>query len=407
MTGEAIRQAVSAGFETAKAGNALAAYAEAAKFHDGGVLPEKSHYAFGWIIYYAMHQSAGGAIAERKRMLSRYLSLRLVIPHKLHSMILTEAIRLYHDAESAAFGKPKGEAVKFSILGFMQLWGIGNLRPGDWRRKEFDGKPLSSTVEKLVTVCVDEIEKRGQGIVGEIAGEIVELADKALALNPDSASILSQRAALHMLSGDKEAAGRCLRRALVSAPGKFYLWSRLAATVSLESDARLHVSLLYRAAGIPGPEQFKGRVRIALARAWVALKAYGYAAWEMAKVKSLYEANGWHVPAECAAILSAIPAATAAADPEQAYREVARLADSAVYDSLPPVSVAKTYHKNPDPSGKGYGKRFVAWRVTDEEGHNYWLQPHRHGINPELPAGTKLVIRVHNGKAVKAELAKE
>ena len=76
-------------------------------------------------------------------MLARYLRLQVERPHKLHSMILTEAFRLYKDAAEASFiaknkegFNPVSDATRFSIVKFTNLWDLNNLRHGDWKRKE-------------------------------------------------------------------------------------------------------------------------------------------------------------------------------------------------------------------------------------------------------------------------------
>ena len=153
MTKEELSTYVSDGFEKAKRGEALEVYTTVCPYFDRGELPTSRHYAFGWIIYYAMHQSPEQEIAARRQMLGRYLKLSLVKPHKLHSMILTEAIRLRREADD-----------KFSLMKFLPLWNLANLRPGDWRRKEVDGKPVSSTVEKLITQYVNEAIATGQSL---------------------------------------------------------------------------------------------------------------------------------------------------------------------------------------------------------------------------------------------------
>ena len=163
MTPQEISRYVSDGFVRAKAGEALAVYASVAPIHTSGALPPERHYSLGWIIYYALHQSAPGDILPRKRMLAHYLGLRTPRPHKLHSMILTEAIRLYRDARDSAVaarlkGIPHDAARDFSLVKFMRLWDFRHLRPGDWRRKLQEGKPMSATVEKLITHYVDELE---------------------------------------------------------------------------------------------------------------------------------------------------------------------------------------------------------------------------------------------------------
>lgn len=394
---------ISNGFESAKAGNAVKVYEHVAPFHDNGSMPIKSHYPFGWIIYYALHQSHDGNINTRKRMLARYLKLQVKVPHKLHSMILTEAIHLYKDSKDAVYNNKSDKSVRFSIVNFFKLWNQDNLRPGDWNRKSLDDKPLSSTVKKLLTLCVDELEETR--ILP--SPNFIALIDKAVDTYPDSFNLLSQRAALHILANETAKAAELLRKALLLAPGKFYLWSKLAATVSPAENPHLHVAILYRALNAPGPEQFKGKIRLSIAETLASRGAFPQSLWELQQVKSIYESNGWHLPAKYNAVMQRIPNDTIADNPEHIYRKVAHLADEEVYSGLPTVVMTKTYHKKPDPTktGSGFNKPVTAWRLTDSNGNNLWIQPHRFRINPDLPTGTRVNVSIFSGKVVKAEIS--
>ncbi len=410
MEQQQLGQFISDGFDTAKYGNAIDIYKEVLPHLDANEIPPKSHYALGWIIYYALHQQPDHEIAARKLMLANYLKLRVAKPHKLHSMILTEAMRLYRNAKDVAFNarnNPRGETpVNFSIVKFAELWDLNNLRPGDWNRKIYEGKEMTSTAEKFITLYVDELENT-RTIPSQ---SFMMTIDRAMMEYRDSYNLMMQRAAVHQLSGEKEQARGLLRNALLYAPGKPFLWSRLASLYSPEEESRKHVALLYKALQAPGPEQFKGRIRLSLANALILKGMHHNALWELEKVKKTYEANGWNMPKAYKSAMSEIPEGTLAEDPEGLYKRMEHIADDEVYSVLPAVRVTKTYHKNPDPNaqqtGKGYGKPAVAWRVTDESGTNYWLQPHRFGLQPDLPLGTALDIRLHNSRPVKVDLAK-
>lgn len=401
MTRDELIQYVSNGFDIAKAGQANSVYDSVAPWHDRGELPLKSHYPFGWIIYYALHQSKDHDIDRRKQMLMRYLKLRSERPHKLHSMILVETIDLYKKVKEMGFGKHREEAPHFSILGFLKFWGLANLRPGDWRRKEIDGKRLSSTVEKLITVCVDELEETK----AEAPQELMAVIERAMTEYSDSAMLMLQRATLHILAGEIGKARTLLRNALLMTPGKFFLWSKLATLIDVKDNLRLHVALLYKALRTPGPEEFKGKIRLALAEAWLSADAFPQALWELNAMEKIYTQNGWHLSRRVKAAKERIPKGTQAADPTEAYRRVERLAEEELYASLPEIEATKTYHKNPQPDQKGgYGKPAVAWRLTTADGKNYWIQPLRFRLQEDLPNGTKLAIRVFNDKAVSARI---
>lgn len=411
MDSEQLASFISQGFDAAKAGNAIAIYSEALPYFENGAMSTKSHYAFGWIIYYALHQHTDNEIAERKHLLANYLKLHVVKPHKLHSMILLEAIRLYRNVKNVIFNTrnrangDKNDAIRFSLVKFAELWNLRNLRPGDWNRKSYEGKDLSSTVEKFITCYVDEIEEVRQ----MPSGAFLTVINKAMTEYPNTVNLLAQRSAVYQFEGENEKAAALLRKALLFAPFKSFLWSRLASFYSPTDDTHRHVALLYKALSAPGPEQFKGRIRLSLAQAFILRKMYGFALWELDKVKSNYEAEGWHTPRAYKEAMEKIPAGTPAENPEELYRRLAPIAESEIYDMLPVVKVSKTYHKDPEANPTAaqqsrYGKQHIAWRVTDKAGNNYWLQPHRFGIRADLPIGTQLHIRLHESRPVKAEL---
>ncbi|MDE6648888.1 MAG: hypothetical protein K2K45_03055 [Muribaculaceae bacterium] len=408
MESNQIIQFVSDGFDRAKAGNALEVYASVVQFHDDRALPLTSHYPFGWIIYYALHQSPAHAIRERKQMLARYLQLSVAKPHKLHSMILTEAFRLYKDASDVAFtGRNKAgfdpvtDSTRFSIVKFAGLWNLSNLRPGDWTRKEHDGKELPSTVEKLITHYVDELYTARI----PASEDFMEIVRRALAEYPGSANLYAQCAQLHELAGDKGSAIEMLRNAILASSAKFYLWSRLAALITDSSSLRLKVSLLHRALSCPGQDDFKGKIHLSLAVALADGGAFPQARWELGYVKELYVKNDWNLPRLYRETEKKIPSGTGSEDPSSVYRKLEHLADDFIYESLPWIPVRKTYHKPASETTDRYGNRKpvqTAWRVTDVSGNNYWFNPSRHGIPDNLPSDTPLTIKVFGGKVVKA-----
>ena len=102
---------VSDGFDRAKQGRALGTYDSVLALMEESPLPAKSHYPFGWIIYYALHQSPDNEITGRKRMLARYLKLNVTKPHKLHSMILN----LRSQLKALVLPMTKAEAIRYAV----------------------------------------------------------------------------------------------------------------------------------------------------------------------------------------------------------------------------------------------------------------------------------------------------
>lgn len=406
-----IIQYVSDGFDRAKAGAAVETYNAIIHHPELRDLPHRSHYPMGWIIYYALHQSPAHAIQERKMLLAHYLRLNVEKPHKLHSMILNEAFRLYKDAADAAtIARLKGgfnpatDSTRFSIVKFMELWNLDHIRPTDWNRKEHEGKLLSSTVEKLITHYTDEL----YGMHTPPSAEFIGIVNQAMVAYPPTTNLFAQRAQLHELSGEKEAAIEMLRHAILTSSSKFYLWSRLANLITDKENMRLKVSLLYKALCCPGQEEFKGKIHLHLAATLAEGGAMPQAKWELIHVKDLYTKNDWYLPKLYRETENKIPAGTAPADPSAIYRKVAHLADDFIYDILPELEARKTYHKAAAETTDRYGNRRMgqtAWRLTDSNGANYWFNPGKYGIPEDLPADTRVRIKVYGGKVVKARLA--
>ena len=407
-----IIQFVSDGFDKAKAGAAVETYHTIINHPDMRVLPQKSHYPMGWIIYYALHQSPAHAVRERKQLLAHYLRLNVAKPHKLHSMILTEAFRLYGDVKSSVFSLKSSEAhsslqssgeSRFSIVKFAELWNLEYIRPTDWNRKEHEGKQLPSTVEKLITHYTDEL----YGMRVPASDEFTGIINQAMVAYPPTDRLFAQRAQIHELAGEKESAVEMLRNAILASSTKFYLWSRLANLITDKEDLRLKVSLLYKALRCPGQEDFKGKIHLQLAAALEEGGAFPQARWELNHVKEFYGNKGWNLPRLYKETEKKIPAGTEAADPSGIYRKIEHLADDFIYESLPDIPVRKTYHKPAAETTDRYGNRRpgqTAWRVTDAEGNNYWFNPGRYGIQEDLPADTQLTVKVFGGKVVKARL---
>lgn len=408
-TNELIRF-VSDGFDRAKSGAAIEVYNEINSIHDGITLPIKSHYPFGWIIFYALHQSPTNAIKERKQMLSRYLGLQLERPHKLHSMIMTEALRLYKDAATVSCRaktmdgfNPVTDATRFSIVKFVDLWNLNHLRPGDWKRKEIDGKTLPSTVEKLITSYVDEL------YAARIAASptFMAIMERALVEYPGSSNLYAQCAQLYEIAGDKETSIEMMRNAILASSSKYYLWSRLAALITDKELLRLKVSLLYKALCCPGQEEYKGKIHLNLAAALADGGAFPQAKWELNLVKQLYGEKDWNLPRLYRETQKKIPAGIQPADPMATYKKIEFMADDYINESLPEISVVKTYHKPATETTDSYGKRRqtrTAWRVTDAKGTNYWLTPTLHNISENIPIGAPLKIKIFNGKVVKVKI---
>lgn len=390
---------VSENFPAAKAGDAIRIFAVAKEAFDAGLLPVSDHYAFAWILYYALHQSPKYDIMERKRMLALYFKLDIKKPHKLHSMILLEAMRLRRDAIDRKYNDKEGDAPDFSIVRFSEIWNLENLRPGDWKRKPFQDKEMASTVDKFITLYVNELESTSTPPSDSFRAVIT----KALEEYGPSANLLGQMASVLALDGKNKEAREMLRKAVISAPRKFYLWAKLASMVDRVEEPRLYVGLLAHALAIRGQDEFKGKIRLDLARFFIEKEKSAEALWELQIYKRLYEEKGWGLSKSFLEAMNAIPAGTVAANPSGIYRYLIQRAEEEVFSCLEEIEMTKTYHR-PAEADKNprFDKPSVAWRLTDVEGQNYWIIPRRFRLVEDLPLGTPIMVRLFQGHPVTA-----
>ena len=110
-------------------------YAEAAP------TDEKLACEYAWIIVKALndHSQTIGPRASRE-LLAEYLKLPIECPSKLHSALLSAAVRV---AESTA---------DFHFVPFLKLWGLSNLRPEDyerWHGGTVANRAMPSLVERV------------------------------------------------------------------------------------------------------------------------------------------------------------------------------------------------------------------------------------------------------------------
>ncbi len=277
----------------AKEGIAKEVYECVSELHGQGKLDSYMLIDFGWIIYYALKQDNNSNIAYRKKLLFQYLKLNLERPSVLHSLILREAVRVENTTP-----------LEFLFSKFLEMWGLKNLREDDWQRfKTDDGRKVSSTVEKVITAYIKEMDITPNVIP---TAEIKAIVDKALETFHDSEHLPRQKAHILLKEGDKDAAMQYLKKLLIRQPSKFYLWTELA---DLTEDSHLSISLLCQALCCENAKyDFVVKIRLKLAETLCAIGKYQEAATELAQYKKTYDLHAdWKIKEPYYSILAKIP----------------------------------------------------------------------------------------------------
>lgn len=283
---------------SARDGNAKEAYQNVTNLYHEGKLDEVLKEDYGWIIYYALKQDNNNDIRYRKQLLSQYLKLNLEKPSILHSLILREAVRVENTTP-----------LEFLFSKFLEMWGLENLRDDDWQRfKTDDGKKVLSTVEKVITAYVKEMDITPDVMPTE---EINSVVDKALETFTDSEHLPRQKAHMLLKEGYREGAILFLKKLLLRQSSKFYLWKELA---DLVDDNNLRISLLCQSLSCENARyDFVVKIRLKLAEVLCAVGKYQEAATELSQYKITYDKHpDWNIKEPYYSIQSKIPSGIAA-----------------------------------------------------------------------------------------------
>lgn len=381
-TGILVQQA----YAQAKAGNGEGAYAIVSSIYNDGRLPDDQTNAYGWIIYYSLKQQSDNdverLVVERKRRLMRYIELGLPSPSLLHSLILSEAVRI-----------ERTTPLKFVLHNFFDLWGGSDkLRPEDWEQFEGEHGTLPSLVEKLVTVYVKEVMTDGR----DPSEDFVTLIDKALGTFGNNQNLPRQRAQIYLHFNQKGKAIDLYRKQLKRNPSRYYLWAELAALVE---DADTRLALTCMALSIKTKEDFLGKIRIYLAEQLCDRNEYALAAGQLALVRRCYERQGWHIPPTIAKVSDRIPAETAEADGRDFIRRHADEADIYLYDN----AIHTTLVKSGETTDRKTQKR--RWWAADADGNRYSFDPRRLHLPGKCPDGTAIKAVIADKRVLQASVS--
>lgn len=381
-TGILVQQA----YAQAKAGNGEGAYATVSSIYNDGRLPDDQTNAYGWIIYYSLKQQSDNdverLVVERKRRLMRYIELGLPSPSLLHSLILSEAVRI-----------ERTTPLKFVLHNFFDLWGgSAKLRPEDWEQFEGEHGTLPSLVEKLVTVYVKEVMTDGR----DPSEDFVTLIDKALETFGNNQNLPRQRAQIYLHFNQKDKAIDLYRKQLKRNASRYYLWAELAALVE---DADTRLALTCMALSIKTKEDFLGKIRIYLAEQLCDRNEYALAAGQLALVRRCYERQGWHIPPTIAKVSDRIPAETAEADGRDFIRRHADEANIYLYDN----AIHTTLVKSGETTDRKTQKR--RWWAVDADGNRYSLDPRRLHLPGKCPDGTAIKAVIADKRVLQASVS--
>lgn len=281
----ALRKELQIGIETAKQGRyAGELYDRLSTMFRERSLDPSLHKDFGWFLYYHLRNTPLNSVLQRKRTLLLYFKLNLESPSLLHSMILSEAIKLKKSSPS-----------QFRLRDFLRFWNPGNLRNEDWNRfKPKHGNSRKSLVENLIEVYTKEI--KADNCVATV--EFCQLVEKAITVYKTNPHLEHYRVLLLVSQGRKEEALDGCRALLKRWPKKFYLWSK-AEELLPQYDIDMRIALLCKAITTARDEGILGEIRLRMANLLFQKGLHAHAKHELQQYEYYYHTQGWRINRWC------------------------------------------------------------------------------------------------------------
>ncbi len=345
-----------------------------------GYLDDQWHEQFGWALYRALHADQSSETLRRRKWLVAYLDLGLERPSLLHSLVLSEAVRI-----------ERTMPLDFLFSSFVSMWGLENLRDEDWEDHVTDDRRrLPSLVEKVIAVYVREMLVTPLLVPSD---EFNAVLDRALEKFPASEHLPRYKAQLLVRDKRPDEAVDFYRKMIIKSPSKFFLWNELS---DLVDSRELKVSMLCCALNSPVKDEFVGKLRLKLATLLTEAGQLEQARHEVNRFRETYDRNNWKIPTEYYMAYSPLQQVEPSGD-NRYYEMNCAKAREFVYGSLPSVLMVKVGEKK---DVNKAGKPVVKWVLQGEDGNSMFITPRPFNLKPGLPAGTVLDVKVQGKRPV-------
>ena len=367
----------------AKSGaDAISSHQQATVWYNENQLDSQLYPDFGWLTYYALKQTSLSESHKRKVLLNIYLQLDLPKPSILHSLILSEAIKVEQNTP-----------LQFRIRDFIRIWGLDNLREEDWEQYRTEGgNTLPSTVEKLIGVYAKELKTDGV----EASEDFSQLVDKALAKYPKSQNMPYFKATVLLSQGKVQEALNYYKNLILQFPSKFYLWNQ---TAELVEDIDTKIGLLCKALTCGADDEFLGGVHLRLASLLYQNGMMENAKQELERYRETYQNKGWNLKPEFWQIYNQVSSEGKAIDNKMLYSEYAVKADDFIYSSLPTVIAVKVAETQSDDRNRP-GRKIITWILRTAKNTVRLRKPAKFRLNRRTPNGAIYDVKILDGKIV-------
>jgi len=198
---------------------------------------------------------------------------------RTHNIMLNNAIKISKTNEN------------FSMTDFMVSWDINKLTDADWKAIIYEGHPIPSVGDRIISKIFYETQKNP---TIEMAEKVAPMVEVAIKHSQNNITNLRLVALLYKIQGHKEKAieyyKKILKRHRVS-----YIYAELAEIISNPSE---QIALYVMAIITQHGEQFRAKNRIQLAQLLLANGEKKRAAYELNKSIKTRKEGGHHLSAQ-------------------------------------------------------------------------------------------------------------
>ena len=341
--------------------------------------PEGEMEKAGWDIFRTLQNTDLADVMLRKNLLLKYLNLNLPKPSLLHSLIMTEAIKM-----------DKANPEEFAFTKFSELWGLDAFKEDDWRqRPSRDGSfKTPSLVEKVISEYIREMH--ADNVVPSEA--FVALLNNAMQKFPRNKHLTRYAAQIKARTGNTDEAIESFKKLICESPEKFYLWDDLA---QLVDDPEIKIGLLCGAVMAGNSDDFVVNVRLHLADELCNLRMYGNALNELLRYERVHQQKGWPLRRKYFNVANRLPRNIQPDDNHPLYAKYKAAADQFIYSSLASKLMVKAWEKKDNFNGQP----MISWQLRNEN-NSFWIKPRKYHLDYNLKNGTVFDARMIGNRIV-------
>jgi len=202
----------------------------------------------------------------------------------------------------------KGSKTWPNIYSVLNYFGFEGFSDEDYLSEEYNGRAISSTVEKFYNTyskyLLDQSKDRftTQSIIQFLITEFIPKLDLMISAHPEYQFLPYFKAKLMLAAGQREGVLEAFLPFAKRKRNEFWVWEVMAEVFDEQSDERF--ACLCKALSLNSPEAYIVGLRSDFAKLLITRDKFSEAKYEIERIVSTRQANGWKISSEIQSILT-------------------------------------------------------------------------------------------------------